>query len=133
MVLIVFGALAYAQIRRGHIRVELLYTRVGPRTQAAMDTLATAGALIFFALLFWQAIVEGIMSWNIREADVGLIRFPLYPARWILVLGTGLLIVQLWLDLFLDIQRMRGKAPMEIPSAVPDAPVIAAQQNNKES
>ena len=34
MVLIVFGALAYAQIRRAHIRVELLYQNAaaGPRS-----------------------------------------------------------------------------------------------------
>ena len=30
MVLIVFGALAYAQLRRRHIRVELVYVRMGP-------------------------------------------------------------------------------------------------------
>ena len=36
MVVIVFGALTYAQIRRNHIRVELFYTRVGPRAQACL-------------------------------------------------------------------------------------------------
>ena len=33
MVLVVFGALAYAQERRAHIRVELLYGHVGPARQ----------------------------------------------------------------------------------------------------
>ena len=35
MVLIVFGGLAYAQIRRSHIRVELLYSHMPPRVRAA--------------------------------------------------------------------------------------------------
>jgi len=125
MVLIVFGCLTYAQIRRGHIRVELVYTHVGPRARAVMDSLADLAAIVFFGLLLWQAIGEGIMSWRIGEADVGLIRFPLFPARSILATGTAIVIVQLWLDLFHDIQRMRGKATSETPvEVVPDIPGV---------
>lgn len=36
MTLIVFGALAYAQLRRNHIRVELVYSHMGPRVRAAI-------------------------------------------------------------------------------------------------
>ena len=55
MVLIVFGALTYTQIRRSHIRVELLYMRAGARGQAAMDVFASLMAILFFSLLLWQA------------------------------------------------------------------------------
>lgn len=99
MVLIVFGGLATAQIRRGHIRVELVYVHMGPRLKALMDIIASFSAICFFSLLIWQASGEAIKSWHIREATVGLIRFPLYPARWVLVLGTAIMIVQLVLDL----------------------------------
>lgn len=106
MVLIVFGGLAYAQIRRNHIRVELLYLRAGPRGQAAMDILADLMALLFFSLLLWQAVNEAAYSLQIDEATFGLIRMPLWPARIILVAGTGLLILQLLLDLFADVSRL---------------------------
>jgi TRAP-type C4-dicarboxylate transport system permease small subunit len=123
MVLIVFGALAYAQIQRSHIRVELLYSRMGPRTKAVMDVLADAAALLFFSLLLWQAVNEAILSWELNEATVGLIRFPLYPARIILVAGTGLLILRLLIDLIEDLDRVRtgarlGTAPGE-PAGAP--------------
>ena len=123
MVLIVFGALAYAQIRRSHIRVELIYTRMGPRVRAGMDVLADVAALVFFGLLLWQATLEAVMSWEIRETADGLIRFPLYPARSILATGVGLLILQLFLDLYRDIRRLGngGEEPPETPSA-PDLP-----------
>ncbi|MEQ8584927.1 MAG: TRAP transporter small permease [Thalassobaculaceae bacterium] len=106
MVLIVFGALAYAQIRRSHIRVELIYTNMGPRVRAAMDVFADICALVFFSLLLWQAYHEAVYSLQIGEATVGLIRFPLFPARIILAVGTGLLILQLVLDLITDIRRI---------------------------
>jgi TRAP-type C4-dicarboxylate transport system permease small subunit len=106
MVLIVFGALAYAQIRRSHIRVELIYTIMGPRVRAVMDVFADICALVFFSLLLWQAYHEAVYSLQIGEATVGLIRFPLFPARIILAVGTGLLILQLILDLITDIRRI---------------------------
>jgi TRAP-type C4-dicarboxylate transport system permease small subunit len=112
MVVIVFGALTYAQIRRNHIRVELFYTRVSPRAQAAMDVFAHAMAVLFFGLLLWQAVNEAIISVGIDESTFGLIRFPLWPARIILAAGTALLILQLVLDLIGDVQRFfRGGDP----------------------
>ena len=107
MVLIVFGALTYAQIQRSHIRVELLYTRAGPRTRAVMDVIGDIAAIVFFSLLLWQAINEAIFSIQLKEATVGLIRFPLYPARIILAVGTGLLILRLLIDLFADLRRIQ--------------------------
>ena len=105
MVVIVFGALTYAQIRRNHIRVELFYTRVGPRTQGAMDAFTDLMAILFFGLLFWQASFEALFSLQIDESTFGLIRIPLWPARFVLAAGAGLLIIQLIIDFCYDINR----------------------------
>ena len=105
MVVIVFGALTYAQIRRNHIRVELFYTRMGPRTQGAMDAFSDLMAIVFFGLLLWQASFEAMFSLQIDESTFGLIRIPLWPARFVLVAGTGLLIIQLFIDFFYDLNR----------------------------
>lgn len=115
MVLIVFGALAYGQIRRSHIRVELLYTRLPPRGRAALDILADICGLLFFGLLLWQAINEAEFSIQIEEATDGLIRFPLYPARIILATGTGLLIVRLALDVIVDLGHLIAGTEIEKP------------------
>lgn len=124
MVLIVFGALAYAQIQRSHIRVELLYARAGPRGQAVMDVIADLAALFFFSLLLWQAINEAIFSIQLKEATVGLIRFPLYPARVILAAGTALLILRLLIDLIEDLQRVRTGEPLSAPEDILEAQAL---------
>lgn len=121
MVLIVFGALAYTQERRGHIRVELLYTNVGPRGQSFMDAVTHLVAFVYFTLLAWQGIGELLYSWEIREATMGTVRFPLYPARFLLVLGTLLLLVQLAFDVMADLGRLRrGEAPPAHAAALPE-------------
>lgn len=118
MVLIVFGALAYAQIQRAHIRVEILHGYAGPRTKAFMDAVTHLVALVFFALLAWQGYGEALYGWEIRESTLGYIRFPLYPARWLLVLGTALLLLRLALDVISDLARMwRGEPPPAPPAA----------------
>jgi TRAP-type C4-dicarboxylate transport system permease small subunit len=107
MVLVVFGALAYAQERRAHIRVELLYALVGPRGQSFMEAVTHIVAFIFFVLVAWQGLSELSYSWELKEATMGTVRFPLYPARFFLVLGVVLLLVRLALDIVADIGRMR--------------------------
>ncbi len=114
MVLIVFGALAYAQIKRAHIRVEIVYLQAGPRLRAAMDVITDVAAIIFFSLLLWQAVLEAQYSLQIGEATVGLIRFPLWPARITLAAGTALVIVRLVLDLLVDLNRVRTGEPYEV-------------------
>ncbi|MEM8973896.1 MAG: TRAP transporter small permease [Pseudomonadota bacterium] len=133
MVLIVFGALTYAQIQRSHIRVELLYTRMGPRGRAAMDVIADLAALLFFSLLLWQAINEAIFSVQLNEATVGLIRFPLYPARIILAAGTALLIVRLLIDLIQDLQRVRTGEELEAPVDDPAAMTLEGLSTGSET
>lgn len=119
MVLIVFGALAYTQKQRGHIRVELLYGHVGPRAKSFMEAVTHVLALVYFALLAWQGISELVYSWEIREATMGTVRFPLYPARFLLVIGTALLVVQLALDVISDLGRMWRGEPPPPPPQVP--------------
>jgi len=126
MVLIVFGALAYAQTRRAHIRVELLYGYMPPRVQAFMDAATHLTALVFFALLAWQGKGEAAYSWQIGEATLGVIRLPLYPARWLLVIGTALLLLRLVFDVVADLTRMwHGDPP---PVALHDPRVTGIER-----
>jgi TRAP-type mannitol/chloroaromatic compound transport system permease small subunit len=115
MVLIVFGALAYTQERRGHIRVDLLHGFVSPRVKSFMDAMTHLLALVYFVLLGWHSIGELAYSWEMREATMGAIRFPLYPARLLLTAGTALLVAQLALDVISDVGRMwRGEGPPQM-------------------
>lgn len=112
MVLIVFGALAFTQEKRGHIRVELLHGFMSPRVKSLMDLITHFLALTFFALMAWHSIGELTYSWEMKEATMGTIRFPLYPARTLLTVGLALLILQLTLDVIDDTMRTwRGEGP----------------------
>jgi len=71
--------------------------------------------------MLWQATNEAQYSYQINEATVGLIRFPLYPARIVLAAGTGLLVIRLVLDLIIDTRRIfTGEPPEHTGPALPE-------------
>ena len=132
MVLIVFGGLTFAQIRKSHIRVELVHARSGPRMRAFMDLFTHLCALLFFGLLLWQAINEATHSWSIGESADGLIRFPLYPARIVLCLGTALMLARLAVDLVLDTQRLiEGRDDQPTPDLINEEQIRIAMGIDK--
>ena len=98
MVIIVFLALPYVQRSRAHIRVELLYSRFGPRAQAALDAVAAVAGLAFFGLVFWQGLEAAAFSWRVKESTMSLVRIPIYPAKFAILVGAGLMLLQLVLD-----------------------------------
>ena len=99
MAVIVFGSLAYVQRQRGHIRVELLYGNAPPRVRAALDIFNDLIVIVFFSLLAWQAWDFAMSSYQIGEAASGIVRFPLYPAKFVIFFGSILLILQMCVDL----------------------------------
>jgi TRAP-type mannitol/chloroaromatic compound transport system permease small subunit len=111
MVLIVFGALAFTQEKRGHIRVEILHGYMSPRLKSMADLFTHLLAFVFFLLLAWYSFGELAYSWEIQEATMGTIRFPLYPARTLLTAGAVLLVLQLVLDVIGDFGRARRGEP----------------------
>ena len=111
LVVIVYGALPDVQRRRANVRMELLYANMGPRAQAAMDLMAELVALVFFVLLVWQAATDAYWSWQIKQTETGLIRFPIYPFKAALVAGVACLLLQLVADIFMELRHLRQRGP----------------------
>jgi TRAP-type mannitol/chloroaromatic compound transport system permease small subunit len=96
----VFGALfllgaGYTLKHNGHVRIDILYQRFSPRTQAWIDLL---GGLLFLlpfagllAWLSWPLFVDALRMHEMSPDDGGLIR---WPARLLLPAGFGLLFLQ---------------------------------------
>ena len=108
MVIIVFLALPAVQRARANIRVELVYSHLGPRTRAGLDTLAAAVALVFFALLFWQGLDAALFSWRMGERTMSAVRIPIYPAKFAILAGVAVLMAQLLVDLVAGARQAVG-------------------------
>lgn len=93
----------------GHVRVDVLYTRLSRRARSWIDL---AGTLIFlipfcaFAIaMSWPSVSS---SWAIREVSPDPGGLPRYPLRSLILVAFGLLIVQGVSQAIKQVASLRG-------------------------
>ncbi len=105
MVAVVFLSIASCQAEDRHMRVDFLLTGMSKRLRRVVDSIAYTCGIVVCGLLTWYSISPAWFSWSIREETMGIISFPVYPAKFAVVVGAGLLVGQLILDL---VDTIRG-------------------------
>lgn len=102
----------------GHVRVDVLYTRLAPRARAWIDILGSVLFLLPLCALViwlsWPGFVESFVSGERSPDAGGLIR---WPARLLIPLGFALLALQGIAELIKRVAFLRGLAPL--PHEVP--------------
>lgn len=109
LVATVFFGLAYAGTSGSHIAVDLLVTRL-PR-QVAKWTMVTAWALSVAVLgwLTYASLERAMDSVSRGEARMGLVSWPLWPARWVIVVGFAAFLLVALTNL---VRLLRGRQAM---------------------
>ncbi|MBW1666654.1 MAG: TRAP transporter small permease [Deltaproteobacteria bacterium] len=96
---IVFLSLAWTQSQRGHVRVEVLISRVRPTLHGIFNIICwTLGFVLFLAITI-GGTQEAIRSVMIGENLWGVEKFPLWPGKILAAFGSGLLCVQFLIDI----------------------------------
>ena len=81
-------------LAKAQVRMDALYNKWKPRTQAALDIITFICGFIFCVVLSWKAIDNAIISWNVREVSNTPFGQPLYHLRTIVAIGTLFLLLQ---------------------------------------
>ena len=84
----IFLSFGYSQHKRQDIRVDVLIERCSGAVQRTSAFVSLVLGICVFALLTWQSWELFIRSWRVGETAVALIPFPIYPAKFTLVLGS---------------------------------------------
>ena len=98
LTVMVFLSLALTQARGGHIRVTLLTRRLTPAGARLASVAAFALGAGFFA---WCALGAWGFAWQsfqVNEQEWGVIRYPLWPVKFVVFAGLVLLSLQFLLD-----------------------------------
>ena len=75
----------------GMLHVDMFVSKASPRVQSMFAALAALAGLVFFAVICWGSIDGAAHAWTSNEFEgEGALRVPVWPARFIVVLGTGL-------------------------------------------
>ena len=102
-------ALAHTALEKGHIRVELLVSRLPQRGQVIMEFIAGVFSLGMVSLITWQTILYAIRVIEQEYVFSSVLLFPLYP--FIILLAISFMLFWLVIAVnFLDsILKAAGK------------------------
>jgi TRAP-type transport system small permease protein len=87
MVAIVFLGLAYAQVREDHIRVDLVYERMGPRGRRLLGLFAAVVSLITVLALTWR-LYDYVRVLEASRRTTSALSIPLFWVGWVAVVGS---------------------------------------------
>ena len=96
--LMIFFSWAHTQAKKGHVSIDLVFTRLPVRVQAVLDLISPVIGLFIAGVIAWQAIVFGSESLASGEF-VDIIRIPLFPFKFMMFLGGLTLSCQFILDI----------------------------------
>jgi TRAP-type C4-dicarboxylate transport system permease small subunit len=114
IVMICFLQAGYAVRSGGMINVDFLLVRMPPRMQSYVMAVGALLGLGFFGLVCWGAIDPAIHAWMSNEFEgEGALRVPSWPARFIVVIGTGLAALSYTLSAIENFKAgMQGRGPV---------------------
>ena len=107
-VVLVFLAVAYVQMDRGSVAIELLQDKAHRVAKLAIRIFASllgAGVCFFAAYRGWYYMAD---LYNTNAVDTGVWRFPIWPFQSTLVLGWFLLGVAFLFTIGRDVANYRG-------------------------
>lgn len=93
--LVFLGASAWTLRTDGHVRVDVLYGRLGPRPRAWIDLVGGLTLMIPFCLLMlYTSWPYAMASWALREASPDPGGLARYPVKLLIPFSFGLLTLQ---------------------------------------
>lgn len=115
MAAVIFLPIGHLQQRRAHISVDLFTKGLRPRRFAALEAVLFLLAAGYVAALFWTGLQEAVRQTLLGEVWVAAgIDMPVWPTRWLVPAGFGLMLVHLLIQSVRDIGFAltgRGVAP----------------------
>ena len=109
MVFIVFLAYAYTEAVGRNIRIQLIEKRITERQKVALDLLAYLLGMFIFGVICWQGWGQAWKAYGIDQRMMGMLRLPLWPSKFALVLGSFLLVLQFVIAFFSGIHKIVKK------------------------
>ncbi len=94
IVIICFLLAAYAVHSGGMLRTDILVGLFGARGHAFADLASGLLGTAFFFLIVWGSFEPALHSWTSNEFEgEGALRVPVWPARFVVMLGSVLVVV----------------------------------------
>jgi TRAP-type C4-dicarboxylate transport system permease small subunit len=108
MVIIISFGLAYCAVEKEHVKVELIISLFGQRTQNLINAITSLLSLILFSVLAVQS-VNYIVIMHESKAVYSVLLIPIYPSVAIVACGFFVLCLVLLADFLESLAKVIGR------------------------
>lgn len=112
MVGLLYFTLANTQAIKAHINIDLLVEHLPLKVRLLCEVICYFLGLVVFSLITWQGVKSSVYAWKINEITFGLIKFPLFPSKMIIPIGSFFLCLRFILDLIDSLTKLRKKTSL---------------------
>lgn len=106
---IIFLGAPYTLRRNAHIRATVLVRHIPDQMNAIFDIICCLLGMTVFTLLAYFGWDAAVKAFEVKEFEGVQLRVPTYPSRFVMVLGSALLVIQFAVMLVKTIMRVPGK------------------------
>ena len=99
----------YTMLRRGHVRVDILYEKLSPRGRAIMDLFTCPLFFLFIGGMLWGGTINALNSTRALEKFSTPWAPPLYILKIAVAVGAFLLLLQGLAQFVRDLKAAVGK------------------------
>lgn len=117
MIPAVFLPLMFVQSKREHVFVGVVTLGLSNRMQCFLDGVAALIGMLIFGFLTWLAFNKAMDATAINEYRVAIISVPIWPFRWVIVVGVGLMVLQLMMTAIEEFGRAFGDEEPQMQEA----------------
>ena len=100
---------AYTLLHKGHVRMDVIYTRLSQRGQVIMDIITSVFMFIFLVTLIWKGWQFTGRSISLMDRSMSAWAPLLWPTKIMIPLGAALMLLQALAQLIRDIISVMGR------------------------
>lgn len=108
MVIVISLGLAYCAVEKEHVKVDLVISLFGPRTQAIINTITGFLSFVLFTLIAWQCI-KYIKILYLSKVAYPVLLIPIYPSVAIVACGMVVLCLVLLANFLESLAQVIGR------------------------
>ena len=105
----VFAFLLSTQMKSRQISIDMVLNRLGTRPRTLLKIAGQGVGIFLFGLLTKLTVPMAIYSYEISEYTGGSVPIPMYPAKIMIPVATGLITIQLVLELIKSVRVLLSR------------------------
>ncbi len=110
LAVIVYFTISYTQYCKGNVSIGLFISKIGGTKRLYIDILNLSLCLIVCAFLFWGTSQEAVKAMIIKDFQMGIYNFPLWPSKLGVSIGFLFLLTCLIIQILEKIKELRSSS-----------------------